>query len=101
GLVCVKPNRNSQVFRCCDHHRQSGADFIAPFGSIWVLGQELDYGCIIGGYKGFVSARVYAVFYAAYHPAESMPERWAVGQVTIDSVPYEFQRGGNRMMRIL
>jgi hypothetical protein len=41
----------------------------------------LAYGCILGGHKGFVSARMYPVFYAAYHPAESMPDRWTVGQV--------------------
>src|SRR5262245_30221152 len=43
--------------------------------------KRLAYGCILGGHKGFVSARMYPVFYAAYHPAESMPDRWAMGQV--------------------
>jgi hypothetical protein len=29
-----------------------------------------------------VSARMYPVFYAAYHPLEPMPERWAAGNVS-------------------
>ena len=41
--------------------------------------KRLAYGCILGGHKGFVSARMYAYFYAACHPAEPMPERWAGG----------------------
>lgn len=41
--------------------------------------KRLAYGCILGGKKGFVSAQMYPVFYAAYHPAEPMPERWAAG----------------------
>jgi hypothetical protein len=41
----------------------------------------LAYGCILGGHKGFVTQRMYPVFYAAFHPLLSMPERWAAGTV--------------------
>jgi hypothetical protein len=41
----------------------------------------LAYGCILGGNKGFVSRRMYPIFYAALHPMLSMPERWASGTV--------------------
>jgi hypothetical protein len=66
-------------------------------GNIWHTGFETDpwqwkdraavekqlaYGCILGGHKGFVCARMYPAFYAAYHPSELMPERWAAGTVT-------------------
>lgn len=43
--------------------------------------KRLAYGCILGGNKGFVSGRMYALFYAACHPAEPMPERWASGTI--------------------
>jgi hypothetical protein len=43
--------------------------------------KRLAYGCILGGYKGFVSQRMYPIFYAAYHPTRSMPERWTSGTV--------------------
>ena len=43
--------------------------------------KRLAYGCILGGHKGFVAARLYPLFYAACHPAESVPERRAMGQV--------------------
>lgn len=42
----------------------------------------LAYGCILGGNKGFVTARMYPLFYAACHPPEPMPERWAGGTVS-------------------
>ncbi len=41
----------------------------------------LAYGCILGGHKGFVTQRMYPIFYAAFHPTLSMPERWATGTV--------------------
>ncbi|MBN2501905.1 MAG: hypothetical protein JXB38_14080 [Anaerolineales bacterium] len=41
--------------------------------------KRLAYGCILGGHKGFVTQRMYPIFYAAYHPAQPMPERWAGG----------------------
>lgn len=44
--------------------------------------KRLAYGCILGGHKGFVSARMYALFYVACHPADAMPERWAAGVVS-------------------
>lgn len=43
--------------------------------------KKLAYGCILNGHKGFVSARMYPIFYAAYHPVEFMPERWSAGKV--------------------
>lgn len=43
--------------------------------------KQMAFGCILGGHKGFVSARMYYVFYAAFHPAEHMEERRASGQV--------------------
>lgn len=44
--------------------------------------KRLAYGCILGGHKGFVTQRMYPMFYAAFHPALSMPERWASGTVS-------------------
>ena len=43
--------------------------------------KRLAYGCILGGHKGFVTQRMYPIFYAAFHPTLSMPERWAGGTV--------------------
>jgi len=43
--------------------------------------KQLAYGCILGGHKGFVCTQMYPIFYAAYHPSELMPERWAAGKV--------------------
>ena len=43
--------------------------------------KRLAYGCILGRHKGFVSQRMYPIFYAAFHPMLSMPERWATGTV--------------------
>ena len=44
--------------------------------------KRLASGCILGGHKGFVTQRMYPIFYAAYHPPLSMPERWASGTVS-------------------
>jgi hypothetical protein len=44
--------------------------------------KRLAYGYILGGHKGFVSARMYPLFCAAYQPEESIEERWASGQVS-------------------
>jgi len=44
--------------------------------------KRLAYGCILGGRKGFVSKRMYSIFYDAFHPSLSMPERWASGTVS-------------------
>jgi len=43
--------------------------------------KHLAYGCILGGHKGFVTPRMYPIFYAAFHPTLSMPERWASGVI--------------------
>jgi len=43
--------------------------------------KRLAYGCILGGHKGFVTQRMYPIFYTAFHPTLSMPERWASGTV--------------------
>jgi len=44
--------------------------------------KRLAFGCILGGHKGFVSARMYSTFYAACHPERSMEERKAYGEVS-------------------
>ncbi len=44
--------------------------------------KRLAFGCILGGHKGFVSARMYSVFYKAFHPQEHMEERRADGEVS-------------------
>lgn len=44
--------------------------------------KRLAFGCILGGNKGFVSARLYPVFYAACHPVQSMEERRSEGLVS-------------------
>jgi hypothetical protein len=44
--------------------------------------KRLAYGCILGGHKGFVTQRMYPIFYAAFHPPLPMPERWAGGTVS-------------------
>ena len=44
--------------------------------------KRLAYGCILGGNKGFVTERMYPIFYAAFHPMLAMPERWACGTVS-------------------
>ena len=33
--------------------------------------KRLAYGCILGGHKGFVTRRMYPIFYAAFHPTSS------------------------------
>jgi hypothetical protein len=43
--------------------------------------KRLAYGCILGRNKGFVTQRMYPIFYAAFHPTLSMPERWASGTI--------------------
>ena len=43
--------------------------------------KKLAYGCILGGHKGFVTQRMYPVFYTAFHPTLPMPERWENGTV--------------------
>ncbi len=43
--------------------------------------KRLAYGCILGRHKGFVAQRMYPIFYAAFHPSLSMPERWARGTI--------------------
>lgn len=44
--------------------------------------KRLAYGCILGGHKGFVTQRMYPIFYAAFHPVQEMPERWERGTVS-------------------
>jgi len=44
--------------------------------------KRLAYGCILGKHKGFVSARMYPVFYAAFHPVYSISERQASGTLS-------------------
>ncbi len=44
--------------------------------------KKLAFGCILGGNKGFVSARMYPYFYRAYKPTLSMEERWEQGVIS-------------------
>lgn len=44
--------------------------------------KRLAYGCILGGHKGFITNRMYPIFFAACHPVEPMAERWAAGSVS-------------------
>ncbi len=44
--------------------------------------KALAYGNILGGQRGFVSARMYPPFYTAYNPAEPIEELWASGLVS-------------------
>ncbi|WP_432408721.1 AlkZ-related protein [Wukongibacter sp. M2B1] len=44
--------------------------------------KKLAFGCIIGGHKGFVSSEMYHIFYAAYHPEETMETRWKTGKIS-------------------
>lgn len=39
------------------------------------------FGCILGGCRGFVSARMYPLFVAAYQPEDPMEMRWASGEI--------------------
>lgn len=43
--------------------------------------KKLAYGCILGGHRGFVSARMYPLFYTAYQPEDPMELRWNAGEV--------------------
>ena len=43
--------------------------------------KKVAYGCILGGQKGFISARMYPYFYVAYQPEEFMEECWASGLI--------------------
>jgi hypothetical protein len=44
--------------------------------------KRLAYGCILVGHKGSIARRVYPIFYAAFHPALFMSERWASGTIS-------------------
>jgi len=47
--------------------------------------KKLAFGCILGGHKGFISARLYPYFYAACHPTESMEYRWQQGTISFEA----------------
>lgn len=44
--------------------------------------KRMAFGCILGRHKGFVSARMYSLFYLAFHPQEDMEKKRASGQVS-------------------
>jgi hypothetical protein len=44
--------------------------------------KELAFGCILGGYKGFISKKMYPLFYAAYSPSAGMDERYENGELS-------------------
>lgn len=44
--------------------------------------KKLAFGCILGGYRGFIAPGMYSIFYTAYHPKEHMEERQISGLVS-------------------
>ncbi len=44
--------------------------------------QQLAFGCVLGGHKGFISKRLYPLFYAACRPTLNMEERYARGEIS-------------------
>ena len=44
--------------------------------------KKMAFGCILGGYKGFVAPRLYPLFYSACRPQKSMEERRYDGLVS-------------------
>jgi hypothetical protein len=44
--------------------------------------KQLAFGCILGGYKGFVAAHLFPYFYSFYHPQEAMEYIWEQGRVS-------------------
>lgn len=45
--------------------------------------KKLAFGNILGGQKGFISSRMYPVFYNGFHPHESFEERWVEGLISV------------------
>ncbi len=43
--------------------------------------KKLAFGCLLGGGKGFISKRLYPVFYAACHPRRSLEDQWYSGNL--------------------
>lgn len=44
--------------------------------------KELAFGCVLGGYKGFISKRLYPLFYAACSPESDIGERRENGELS-------------------
>jgi len=44
--------------------------------------KRLAYACCLGKAKGFIAPRLYPLFYAAFRPAQSIPERWEQGKLS-------------------
>lgn len=44
--------------------------------------KKLAFGCILGGYKGFISQNLYPLFYAACSPSETIEERYENGELS-------------------
>lgn len=44
--------------------------------------KKLAFGCILGGSKGFISPRMYSLFYTACHPEEHMEELQTFGLIS-------------------
>jgi hypothetical protein len=57
--------------------------------------KRLAFGNILGGHKGFISPRLYPLFYSACRPDGSMAERWRWGHVrkTVYDVYRLFEEG--------
>jgi hypothetical protein len=58
--------------------------------------KRLAFGNILGGHKGFVSEKLYPLFYSACRPDGSMEERWRWGQLkkTVYDVYRLFEENG-------
>lgn len=52
--------------------------------------KRLAFGCILGGYKGFVSKELYPLFYTAYRPTEELEERYRNGEIS--RITYDLYR---------
>jgi len=82
ALSRILPGLPSLGDETIESHWHTGLDNDPWLWKDRVAGEKrLAYGCILGGYKGFVAQRMYPIFYAAFHPEQTMPERWMRGTV--------------------
>lgn len=44
--------------------------------------KRLAFCCLLGGHKGFISRKLYPLFYAACHPEQSIPKQYADGKIS-------------------
>lgn len=61
-----------------------------------VVDHKLAFGCLLGGYKGFISRDMYSLFYTACRPENSLEERFENGTVSRAAMGvYELFRKGS------